>query len=1454
MAERTEKIRLQVEAPKGNLDSSSSGLNVALKKLGRINRMLKLVEARYKRIISLQGSTGGGGSPFLSSAGPLFSQSKRPVARVRATGGGAAKASLSIPASQVVASIAPGEFIRLKIPANQVVATVVGGVATKGGGGGGGKGGGGEKSGGARLVPKGRGNLELVQEFRKGSDTQREVRAGLDDTGQAVREVTKHLKDGTSVTQRYTSNLSDSVVAAKKARRAQISFTGRTTASGYLTDLGQRIGGRRVPGLFGEDVTVGGRARKAGLTDQEQAARENKARRIRRKREADRVAAAEKAAKAEAKDAAAKEKAAKAAQKATTANKQFDESNRMIGRNMLTNIKHVTSWAAAVTVLYKTLALGKFAMQSFVETEFQTARLTQVFRGTATEARRLADDVMRLAAVNGRSADEALQSAIQWSRLGMRRVEVNEAVRVSLMAANVAEISAADATERLSALYATYNLRVFELNSVLGQLNSTSNRFNVTNKDLLDGITKTAAAAKQAGINISELIGIIGGTVGTTGQTGKEIGNAIKSMIGIFSNPEKQGLLRDTFDFESMAAASGEMKGMSDILRDLFIHMQQLSEAEGQSLIFNVAGRRQASRLKAIMDSYVRSQVLAIQAQLDLSSGMEENEKIVATMRASFAGLVAEFERFVSIQGEGPATGLKFFLDTMRSILALMNGGIPGGQFITTAFLSVLTIAGARLMMISVAMQNVGQKAGFIRTSINALKLAYTNLNRSLIRATRLSGSWGVSMDNLARNIKKNGVRIKALGVSTATWARFNLLAAASIRTLTVALHSLWAALGPIVAIFAISKGIQVFEESTSGFAQAELNRMQKVNQEMEAMRNSAAAANRAIRLFDTAIDSIRSGNVGTRGDMFDQLAGASAFAEPGESQADADRRQERIEEVRKDYSKLLRMHREATSEAERQRIENELIVRQEQQKAEWIEKQARFRSKAFEAQATEVIHLRQAIKDIREGFGTGGFTEKAKKESIAELEQRIEQIRSSQVENILQERSNLERDRQAYFERDVSGRSFAKAQGRVVQSIADIYNDLSGGTIIDQHEIEIAKLTQIRDLYDDQLKTLKEKRRAMFEAGQIGRTEFEITKDIRKTSEAIAESKARLEKLPQGRSGAMGAKAGVGKAVEDAALAERGMTEKYIESLERKLERLLAEQESSTSPDSKSVDARISDVQKKLRRAEGDLQGAEAARAAVRQKQDFSIAARIANAQISQFGVDQETEGERLVKRRDRLESFATQKRLGAEQAGIDEVDKRNLLVAALQAENQLHEDRIRMELRMVELHGEEEAIIARKTREYQRALLTAGPAELLRKLAVSQLQDGRPENAGQFFAFGAGTRSAILELPQNAQELVNNRREQDALRGAGVPDDPNVRAIQNRAAQGGERTRSIIGDLNLDPDVQGNLIPESVQQTVNQFGTLVSKVNNSLIAFQARVDATLSGGGAPANANIPG
>lgn len=327
------------------------------------------------------------------------------------------------------------------------------------------------------------------------------------------------------------------------------------------------------------------------------------------------------------------------------------------------NTAKVSMWNASVVALYGSLGIAADALNTVLETGLQTQRLTQVFTGVGGSARELTMDVLSLAAAEGRSRDEAMEAAISWSRLGLTRQQVNEATRQSLVAANVAEIDAAEATQKLQAIMAAYQLQVSDLRGTLGQLNETSNTFNVTNKDLFDGLTRTASVAKQAGVPLQELIGILGAGVGTTGQSGAMIGNAVKSIIVALNTPDVQKFLRTQHGVEVTQDGGRGMKPMNEVLSELFVKFQGMGQGQKSSLVQQVAGKTQASRFAAILDSYVKGQVLAVNAQQNLNSAEEENARIKDSLISKLKTLRSEWDRL--IVGGDNATGMSKMLGGM---------------------------------------------------------------------------------------------------------------------------------------------------------------------------------------------------------------------------------------------------------------------------------------------------------------------------------------------------------------------------------------------------------------------------------------------------------------------------------------------------------------------------------------------------------------------------------------------------------------------------------------------------------------------------------------------------------------------------------------------------------------------------------------------------------------------
>jgi|GEM_PF-4097302 len=318
---------------------------------------------------------------------------------------------------------------------------------------------------------------------------------------------------------------------------------------------------------------------------------------------------------------------------------------------LLRNAATFARWYGPMQVVLGTMRAITAGFEGMSNVDRQFATLQAVFRGTAKEAQGLKEGVLDLAVANGRSADEAMDAAIRFSRLGLTRVQVIKAVETALMAANVAEVDAAYAAEKLSAIYATYKLTVDDLPVVLNRLNAISNRYNVTNKDLLEGITRVAAMAKTVGLELRDLEGLIGATVGATGRPGQEIGTALRFAITKTSRPESVQNLKDTFDFD-MTRPTGEMKGYLEILEDLSTLYPTLNSYEKQRLLDMTAGARQSAKFATILENFNQAQALTVEASLDSTSALDENRRIADSLQGQLQSLASEWTALWAAVGD----------------------------------------------------------------------------------------------------------------------------------------------------------------------------------------------------------------------------------------------------------------------------------------------------------------------------------------------------------------------------------------------------------------------------------------------------------------------------------------------------------------------------------------------------------------------------------------------------------------------------------------------------------------------------------------------------------------------------------------------------------------------------------------------------------------------------------
>lgn len=985
------------------------------------------------------------------------------------------------------------------------------------------------------------------------------------------------------------------------------------------------------------------------------------------------------------------------------------------GRDFLKNTAQVTLWAASVATLYGTLGLAQRSFKSATETGLQTARLTQVFHGVGGSAKQLRDDVLELAAAHGRESKEALDAAIAWSRVGLTRAQVNEAVRVSLVAANVAELEAGEATKHLQAIYMAYGLTVGQLNGVLGELNETSNNFNVTNREMLEGISRTVGVAKQAGLGLSELIGLIGATVGSTGQSGAQIGNAVKALTVRLNSPELQKFLRQEFKIEVTQGGGAEIKTMSDLLADLYVNYQRLTEMEKNHLLVRVAGTHQASRVASLLDHYVKAQILAIQAQQNLNSAEEENNLIRATMAAQLTGLAAEWDRFVSNQADNAIMpALIEATEALKNLIALLN--TPVGSMGMTAVVAVLTAMSVRMVVAVMQMSKLRAEAGFVSNTFARATAVMHTMNEAMgmanARAMAMFRSLGRGLNPV--NLLHSGFALLGKGL-----AQIQRLAAYAGRAMMFMLTSTVQMLPAMAAGWAAMKLFNYGMEKVGKSSETAERKLAGFNAEAERSAKAASAAMQAAKLLDTSQRALANMRRPEQRDRLIQQLGDGKILSGAATQA-------ALAAAKKgDMETVNRLLQEERG----RRITTASVERQNEYRAN---------QKEIEETQRELARLKEIPT--------------ASQAKQQELENHLQDLEGKRTRLIFRDTEEVGDAMQEWLDADTEHQIKLERQKVTLEAIAEIYRSLPANSPMDRYQLELAgKNAQLGFLDREREGLLGDKTRI----GEDGQAEMDR---IAKERVMVVSLRRRAEERHRELMIQNYAGPGVNPSEDPVYLG---------------LIKQASDLESHLNVRGGNVQAReirnrdmLRANEEARRKQEKDMEAHRAREEFVRQQTRMDLAARQARDEAEQFGFGR-TDAERMDNREQGLRGLLQKKLAAAEKfkQGDDPVAQENRIVQALQHRLDLVDTILDKERLRYQLQRDELQLLQDKQRELQKSLITAGPDEMLRKLAAFEA-GRRGVTPGQFWAMSPEMRQAIMDQnPRLSPEMAEIRRNRGLL-----------------------------------------------------------------------------------------
>lgn len=198
--------------------------------------------------------------------------------------------------------------------------------------------------------------------------------------------------------------------------------------------------------------------------------------------------------------------------------------------SLLEIVKGFMKFQAAAMLVMKPLQLLRNAWddinETLVETENRVVELRRVAGQVANS-----DELYSLAQRYGQTFENVSEITLNFARNGMEWAEALQATEAALLAINVAELDASQASEGMIAVMNQFGVEASELEEIVDKLNITADNAAVTTEKLLLALQRTGSSAKNAKLDLQETVGIITALSEATGRSGENLGTAVNSLI-----------------------------------------------------------------------------------------------------------------------------------------------------------------------------------------------------------------------------------------------------------------------------------------------------------------------------------------------------------------------------------------------------------------------------------------------------------------------------------------------------------------------------------------------------------------------------------------------------------------------------------------------------------------------------------------------------------------------------------------------------------------------------------------------------------------------------------------------------------------------------------------------------------------------------------------------------------
>lgn len=373
----------------------------------------------------------------------------------------------------------------------------------------------------------------------------------------------------------------------------------------------------------------------------------------------------------------------------------------LMGDDIKRAFQRITDFGVAARILNKVQKEIANVYQNILKLNEAMTDIRIVTGASVDEANSLMTSYNKLAKELGTTTTEVAKSASEWMRQGYSASESVNLITSSVKLARLGFMNMGSATTSLTAVLKGFNLQATESSEIVDKLTKLDAEYATTAGDIANALSRTAAAAKAANLDLDQTASMLTTIIDITQQDAGSVGNALKTILSRYGNVKAgvfAGMAEDGEDASEsindvekvlntigiqIRSTSTEMRGFDEVLDDLAEKWDNLNDVEQNAVATAMAGVRQRNQFLALMQNYDQYKESLESSRTSSGTADEKYAAVMDSIATSMQRIQTAWESFTQkLQASGFVKG---FFKTIAFVVERIDKFLPHAVALLTS-------------------------------------------------------------------------------------------------------------------------------------------------------------------------------------------------------------------------------------------------------------------------------------------------------------------------------------------------------------------------------------------------------------------------------------------------------------------------------------------------------------------------------------------------------------------------------------------------------------------------------------------------------------------------------------------------------------------------------------------------------------------------------------------------